>query len=231
MVQHGDESSPPVSKRPPIYKDLVLIQLAVFVFLADQVSKFLVRHFIEFRESVPEEGFFRLTHTYNTGSAFGLFQDQNFPLILISIVGISVLLFIYRGQRRPSLLLRLSLALQMGGAVGNLVDRLRLGHVTDFVDVGAWPIFNVADASIVVGLVLLAWIFLMSDKSGDRSGDSFGRTKARPLESYSSPGSRDGGDSGPAALEAPREEEAEDIPAGNKENESRLKPNARSGGE
>ncbi len=227
MVQHGDESSPPASKRPPIYKDLVLIQLAVFVFLADQVSKFLVRHFIEFRESVPEEGFFRLTHTYNTGSAFGLFQDQNFPLILISIVGISVLLFIYRRQRRPSVLLRLSLALQMGGAVGNLVDRLRLGHVTDFVDVGAWPIFNVADASIVVGLVLLAWIFLTSD----RSGDSFGRTKARPLESYPSPGSRDGGDIGSAAPEAPREEEGENIPAGNKENESRLKPNTGQGRE
>ncbi len=227
MVQQGDESSPPVSKRPPIYKDLVLIQLAVFVFLADQVSKFLVRHFIEFRESVPEEGFFRLTHTYNTGSAFGLFQDQNFPLILISIVGISVLLFIYRGQRRPSVLLRLSLALQMGGAVGNLVDRLRLGHVTDFVDVGAWPIFNVADASIVVGLVLLAWIFLMSD----RPGDSFGRTKARPLESYPSPGSRDGGDIGSAAPEAPREEEGENIPAGNKENEFRLKPSAGQRGE
>lgn len=227
MVQQGDESSAPASKRPPIYKDLVLIQLAVFVFLADQVSKFLVRHFIEFRESVPEEGFFRLTHTYNTGSAFGLFQDQNFPLILISIVGISVLLFIYRGQRRPSLLLRLSLALQMGGAVGNLVDRLRLGHVTDFVDVGAWPIFNVADASIVVGLVLLAWIFLTSD----RSGDSFGRTKARPLESYPWPGSRDGEDIGSAFPEAPREEEAEDIPAGNKENESRLKPNTGQGRE
>ncbi|MFQ6028790.1 MAG: signal peptidase II, partial [Dehalococcoidia bacterium] len=58
----------------------------------------------------------------------------------------------------PSNLLRLSLSLQLGGAFGNLVDRLRLGWVTDFIDIGPWPVFNIADASIVTGLVLLGWI-------------------------------------------------------------------------
>ena len=212
MLQHGDETGPVVLRRPPIYKDLVLIQLAVLVFLADQASKFLVRHFIEFRESFPDEGFFRLTHTYNTGSAFGLFQDQNFPLILVSVVGISVLLLIYRGQRRPSMLLRLSLALQMGGATGNLLDRLRLGHVTDFVDVGAWPIFNVADASIVVGLALLAWIFLVSDNLGQKEANS--------IATSPSPGGDAGGEYGPAAPENAEEDGLEDVPPRNEENES-----------
>ena len=115
----------PKNLRIPIYKDLVLIQLVLLVFLADQFSKFLVREFLVFRESFPDTGFVRITHTFNTGSAFGLFQDQNTPLILVSVIGITVLLLIYRSQRIPTGLLRLSLGLQMGGAVGNLLDRLR----------------------------------------------------------------------------------------------------------
>ena len=143
-----------------IFKDLALIQLAALVVLCDQATKFLVREYLQLGQSVPVEGFFRITHTYNTGSAFGLFQGQNTPLIVVAIVGIFILGMIYRTQRPPSNLLRLSLGLQIGGAIGNLTDRLLFGHVTDFLDVGAWPIFNLADSSIVVGLVLLAWVFL-----------------------------------------------------------------------
>ena len=174
-VQHGgkpsSETGPAASPRRPIYKDFVLLQLFAIVFLSDQFTKWLVREFLELRESVPTEGFFRLTHPFNTGSAFGLFRDQNFPLILVSVVGIAILMLIYRSQRQPGNLLRLSLGLQFGGAAGNLLDRIRLGHVTDFVDVGSWPIFNVADASIVVGLVILAWMFLIADgsKTGAKS--------------------------------------------------------------
>ena len=165
MEQHRDEPGPTTARRPAIYKDLFLFQLTALIFLVDQFSKFAVRKFLDFHESIPEEGFFRITHTFNTGSAFGLFQDQNIPLILASVVGITILVLIYRGQRRPTNLLRLSLGLQLGGAAGNLVDRLRIGHVTDFVDVGPWPIFNVADSSIVVGLIILAWMFIMADFS------------------------------------------------------------------
>ena len=161
----GNPASGPVAPRTPIYKDWVLIELAVLVFVTDQFSKYLVREFLAFRESFPDTGFFRITHTFNTGSAFGLFQDQNTPLILVSVIGITVLLFIYRSQRLPTGLLRLSLGLQMGGAVGNLLDRLRLGHVTDWADVGPWPVFNVADASIVCGLAILAWLFIIAEQS------------------------------------------------------------------
>lgn len=152
-------------KRAPIYRDFLLIQLAVFIFLADQFSKYLVRESLLLYESFPREGFLRITHTFNTGSIFGLFQGQNTPLILVSFIGVAVLILLYRTQRYPTGLLRLSLGLQLGGAFGNLVDRVRLGHVTDWVDVGPWPIFNVADASIVSGLILLAWLFIMAERS------------------------------------------------------------------
>ena len=160
--------------RTPIYKDFVLIQLAVIIFLLDQLSKFVVRDQLLFRESFPAEGFIRFTHIFNTGSAFGIFRDQNTPLIVVSILGIGILIMIYRSQRLPSALLRLSLGLQIGGATGNLVDRLRLGHVTDFMDVGAWPVFNLADASIITGLVILAWIFLVADPSEKNNSDLLG---------------------------------------------------------
>lgn len=149
--------------RIPIYKDFVLIQLAVLVLVIDQLSKLLVTQELPFRHSFPATGFFRFTHTHNTGSAFGIFQDQNTPLIVVSIVGIAILVMIYRSQRVPTGLLRLSIGLQIGGAFGNLLDRLTLKHVTDFIDVGAWPVFNVADASIVTGLIILAYIFLIAE--------------------------------------------------------------------
>ena len=155
--------------RIPIFKDFVLIQLAVLVFVTDQLSKLLVTQELLFRQSVPATGFFRITHTHNTGSAFGIFQDQNTPLIVVSIIGIGILVMIYRSQRVPSGLLRLSLGLQIGGAFGNLIDRVRLDHVTDFIDVGRWPVFNVADASIVTGLVILAYIFLIAEPKNEKS--------------------------------------------------------------
>ena len=149
--------------RPPIYRDFVLIQLAALVFLLDQFSKYLVREFLRLYESFPVDGFFRVTHTFNTGSIFGIFQGWNTAFILVSFLGVAVLVLIHRSQRFPDGLLRLSLGLQLGGALGNLVDRVRLGHVTDWVDIGPWPVFNVADACIVSGLVILSWLFIMSE--------------------------------------------------------------------
>lgn len=156
-------SRPPSAPRPPIYRDFILMQLAVLVFLLDQFSKYLVREFLRLYESFPADGFFRITHAYNTGSIFGIFQGQNTVFILVSFLGVAVLLLLYHSQRFPSGPLRLSLGLQLGGAFGNLIDRVRLGHVTDWVDIGPWPVFNVADACIVSGLILLAWLFIRSE--------------------------------------------------------------------
>ncbi len=156
-------------RRLPIYKDFLLVQLVGLVFLADQFSKYLVREFLPLYESFPREGFIRITHTFNTGSIFGLFQGNNTPLILVSFIGVAVLVLLYHSQRFPAGPLRLCLGLQLGGAFGNLIDRVRLGHVTDWVDVGPWPVFNVADASIVTGLAILAWLFIMAERSSSSS--------------------------------------------------------------
>ena len=163
--------APVKERRLPIYRDFNLLQLAAIVFLIDQLTKFLVRAYLPFGYSFPFDGFFRITHTHNTGSAFGILQGQNTPLIFVSFIGIFVLALIYRSQARPTNLLRLSLGLQIGGALGNLLDRLRLGSVTDFIDVGPWPVFNLADASIVSGLVLLGWL-LLRPSGKDQGGDN-----------------------------------------------------------
>ena len=162
-VPDGVSAGNTTASRPPIYRDFILIQLAVLVFFLDQFSKYLVREFLLLYHSFPADGFLRVTRTFNTGSIFGIFQGQNTAFILVSFVGVAVLILIYRSQRFPTALLRLSLGLQLGGAFGNLLDRVRLGHVTDWVDVGPWPVFNLADASIVCGLILLAWLFANRD--------------------------------------------------------------------
>ncbi len=154
---------PPAEREPsrcrPIYLDFNVLQLVALVFLLDQLTKYVVIETLSQGMSYPFRGFFRFTHVHNTGSAFGILQGLNTPLIFVSFVGIIILALIYRNQPRPSNLLRLSLGLQLGGAFGNLIDRLRLGFVTDFIDIGPWPVFNIADAAIVTGLVILGWVF------------------------------------------------------------------------
>ena len=139
--------------------------IVLLVVAADQLSKIWVRSNIPFRESLFEVGFFRLTHVQNTGAAFGLFQGQSFLLSIVAMVGIAVFLVytlvIYRGfpflDNMPN---RVAVGLVLSGTVGNLIDRLRFGYVTDFIDFGFWPAFNVADSAVTVGVILFAYSLL-----------------------------------------------------------------------
>ncbi|MDA0989042.1 MAG: signal peptidase II [Chloroflexi bacterium] len=142
---------------------MISLVIMIATLMADQVTKALIVLTLSPGQSVPNSGLFRLTYVTNSGSAFGLFPNQTLFLILASFVGIGVLLLFYRTHPVSSTILRLSLGLQLGGAIGNLVDRARLGYVVDFIDVGAWPVFNLADSAIVVGLIGLLWT-LMSTK-------------------------------------------------------------------
>ncbi len=130
--------------------------LAVAIFALDQGTKAVVVQTLALGRSWPADGYFRITHIGNSGSAFGLFDGQNLVLTIASVLGIGVLLLFYRSHPNPSRLVRLSLGLMLAGASGNLVDRLVRGYVTDFIDVGPWYIFNVADASLVTGVIILA---------------------------------------------------------------------------
>ena len=145
-------------------RDPVLIVAVSLVFGMDQVTKAVVRHNLLLGESISEQGTFRITRTFNTGSAFGLFPDQTLFLIVASVVGIGVLLLVYRNHPLPSFPVRLSLGMLLGGALGNLVDRLRMGQVTDFIELGFWPVFNLADAAIVIGILIMVWSLLFTRK-------------------------------------------------------------------
>jgi signal peptidase II len=175
MTLPSASPEPVVPKPRPLYRDFTVLQSAVLVLLLDQFTKYLVIQSLDPGFSFPFRGFFRFTHVHNTGSAFGILQGLNTPLIFVSFIGIVILVLIYRSQPHPSNWLRLSLALQLGGAFGNLVDRVRLGYVTDFIDIGPWPVFNLADASIVTGLILLAWVLTRKGSPRKRPGEQPGQ--------------------------------------------------------
>ena len=152
----------------------VVLGLAALVVAVDQWSKFFIRRTVDLYESiVVVPSFFQITHTRNSGGAFSLFAGADdavrVPFFLaVSLVAIVALLYFVRSvePRRWSLLVALGGIL--GGAVGNLIDRMLSGQVTDFLDVHwhdyHWPVFNVADSCIPVGvLVLLAHSFLTKD--------------------------------------------------------------------
>ena len=111
--------------------------------------------------SVPLIGeYIRLTYVENRGAAFGVLQDQTAFFILVGLVVISVIVASYRYIPEPSWFLNVCLGLQMGGAVGNLIDRIQVGYVVDFIDLTFWPVFNVADSAICVGVAGLAYAVL-----------------------------------------------------------------------
>ena len=149
----------------------IVVPIMTIVFLFDQVTKYWAESTLCPFNSFPAQGSFKFVCTYNTGSAFGMFQDQTIPLIFASFAGIGLLLWIYKTHLIQGPWLHLSMGLQLGGAIGNLTDRLRFGHVTDFIQLAFWPVFNLADASIVVGVILLVAVFLLPSRFGvtDRS--------------------------------------------------------------
>lgn len=136
--------------------------IALSVIGVDQLTKYLIRAKMEIGQSIPDECIVGLHYTTNTGGAFGLFANQTFLLTMAAVVGIAVLVLYLRYLPPRSTLLKVGLGLDLGGAIGNLIDRLRLGEVTDFVKIGAWPVFNLADSAIVVGTFLVAFYLLFA---------------------------------------------------------------------
>ena len=139
--------------------------------ISDQITKWAVIENLAVGQSWPESGLFRFTHAWNTGTAFSLFQGQGDILTWVSLAAVGVLTWIYRSIKDPHWVLRLAFGLQFGGAIGNIIDRVRIGHVTDFLDVGWWPVFNIADSSIVVGIGMMIFYFWFLDE-GSKSDDS-----------------------------------------------------------
>lgn len=154
--------------------NVVFFLTALLLVTADQFSKLGIRSNLAIGESVFEVGFFRLIRVHNTGAVFGLFQGQTFPLTIISSVGVAALLLyaLFFHRKLPFLstkLGKLAFGLVLGGTVGNLIDRISLGYVTDFIAVGIWPTFNIADSAIVVGVSILIYSLIGLAIAGEHS--------------------------------------------------------------
>lgn len=150
---------------------MTLLLTIIFTMIADQASKLVIQRTMELGQSIPViKDIFHLTYILNPGAAFGLLANRTvFFVVTTLVVVIAVIIYYIRsGQRRGAL--PFALGLLLGGALGNLVDRLRYGKVVDFFDFRVWPVFNLADTAIVTGaglLVLILWSF-EKNKSQDR---------------------------------------------------------------
>jgi signal peptidase II len=142
-------------KRETITKCLVIC-----ILIFDQLTKLIVIQKIPQGESIPIiKNIFHLTHVINRGAAFGIFKNQIYFFIITALAAITFILINLRHRKSPRFELALSLILS--GAIGNLIDRLRLGAVIDFLDFRIWPVFNIADAAITIGAMLLAYSILI----------------------------------------------------------------------
>jgi len=139
--------------------------IIVFIILSlDQLTKFLVTKNLELNNSVPViKGIFNLTLVYNRGAAFGIFKNQFHLFIFSSIVAV-ILIYSILKKNKHNNLYSFSLSLILGGALGNLIDRVFLGYVVDFIDFRIWPVFNLADSAITIGALLLGWLIFKSEK-------------------------------------------------------------------
>lgn len=167
---------------------MAILLAALFVGL-DQITKLLVVNSLELGESVPLGLGFSITHSRNTGAAFGLLRDLHVPLgpfvidmtFLLGLLSaaVSVLLFVYllRNSQRLSVLAATALGLVLAGAAGNMIDRFRLGYVVDFIhfQVGwfDFPVFNVADSCVVIGAALLVLSSLLGEPHREATAASY----------------------------------------------------------
>ncbi len=134
---------------------------AIVVLLLDQLSKYIVIQRIPLHDSIVIiPNFFYFTHIKNTGAAFGIFQGMINTFIVISIAAIILIVILRSLLEIESYFYHVSLGFILGGAIGNLIDRLFMGEVTDFLHFFFWPVFNFADSFIVIGFIILVLILL-----------------------------------------------------------------------
>lgn len=165
----------------------VVLGVAVVVILLDQASKRFIEANVVYNTSwMPLDWlapFFQITHIGNTGIAFGLFSGGSmiFALVAMAVTG-AIFYFAYT---LPSgyMTMRVILGIILGGAIGNLIDRLRQGYVTDFLDFGPWPVFNVADMAVVFGAIALA-ILMFHEERQLKAAEKEAERHETPVEEF-----------------------------------------------
>ncbi len=138
------------------------IMVTFFIVFVDRLSKIFFSDLLVYGESLPIiRNVLHMTMVHNTGIAFGFFKDQGITFIVIPIVAVVLLVFnIYYYRQNNEALSRtyiVAFSLILGGAIGNLIDRIVYGHVIDFIDFRVWPVFNIADSAITIGAILIAY--------------------------------------------------------------------------
>jgi signal peptidase II len=143
---------------------VALLTVAGSAFLADQLTKQVVSRTLAVGESTDIAGPFSLHHVQNSGIAFGLFSSRTTVVIAITALAVAWMIWFFARSGRRHPVLPVALGLVLGGSLANLSDRVRLGHVTDFLDLEAWPAFNLADMFIVVGVAVLFGALVLGDR-------------------------------------------------------------------
>ncbi|MCL4804598.1 MAG: signal peptidase II [Anaerolineae bacterium] len=164
------------ARKPSFLEKLVPFIIMAVILLLDQLSKYLVETRIplySYWAPIPAlENLFRLTHTANTGAVFGLFQGTGMFFAALAVFVAGAIIYFNLTLPGGQWLLRIALGLQLGGALGNLIDRLRQGHVTDFIDVGPWYIFNIADMAVVGGVILFGIVLIREERKQQKNAPS-----------------------------------------------------------
>ena len=147
---------------------VALAAVALAAIGADQLTKAIVSSQLELNDSVHVVGPFTIRHVQNSGIAFGLFASATAFVIVLTAAAVAWMLYFFArsGSRHP--ILPVALGLVIGGSVSNLIDRVRLGHVTDFLDFKYWPAFNLADSFIVAGVAVLLLALMSDDRKSAR---------------------------------------------------------------
>ena len=140
------------------YHRLAFFAAALFILVCDQLSKGWIIRQLEPWESWPLiKNIFHLTYVRNPGAAFGILALRTSFLIIVSLLMIFLILYGERVFPRGNIFLHFAMSLLLGGAIGNLIDRIRYGYVIDFLDLRIWPVFNVADLALVLGIIILGY--------------------------------------------------------------------------
>ncbi len=152
-----------------------LIFLACVIVVLDQYTKNLVRANLDYGEVWSPWAWLmpyaRIVHWYNTGVAFGMFQNMGLVFTFLPLIIVILIFIFYNRLAGENWWIRFAIGLEFGGAIGNLIDRITIGHVTDFISVGDFAVFNVADASITVGVVVLLIALWYEEKKNSKNPD------------------------------------------------------------
>lgn len=171
--RHGGQGSPPLAWITPL-------AAAFFLIVGDQVTKYIIESSLALNESVVViPGLFNIVHVKNRGAAFGLMADMESEWVsigftVVAVIAVAVIIALYRSLRPGEIITKVSLTLIGSGAIGNLIDRIRLGSVTDFllfyIGEYQWPAFNVADSCITVGVIMLGYTIILGSPK-EATGD------------------------------------------------------------